>query len=246
MDNPAFEEEDEADTSSDDEIRPNDKTDEAATQNDEELLSDWTEAHDDSNSVWTTGGWQNNTSQVDSTADQTQGIESSTDDTTELSCDFGPVSIDVEFSLRNVVVTPPMEWVDFNEGSGYLRSGEELGGFAEITFEVPCEGSYQIWGLVWDSHPGGHYYEDDPDSFFISVDGTQEATWIYGCQWIGSTSAWQWHDIRHWPEPSTCTSYAYVWQLRAGKHVIKVRDREALWSEARYPALAGLVVEPVQ
>jgi hypothetical protein len=109
----------------------------------------------------------------------------------------------------------------------YAWSPDADEGTVTFSFDVPCEGTYYVWGVVWDNNPGAHSY--DPDSFYGSMDMGKESQWIYGCQtWQFNEPTWSWQRVRHDPDASNgCDDNQDVsYMLTAGPHTYTLRNRE--------------------
>lgn len=104
----------------------------------------------------------------------------------------------------------------------YAYSEEE--GIGTVTFhiELQCEATVYAWGLVLDPVPGDNPSED-PDSFNISIDGSIEGLWEYGCAFEGSATNWRWAPI-HPIEP--CSRTPFGLGAAEGPHSLIVRNGE--------------------
>jgi hypothetical protein len=142
----------------------------------------------------------------------------------------------------DAVVVEPMELVpapELPEEPMVARSYAGQSGTIAFTFELACPESVEIHGLVWDALSGPQ--ADDPDSFYVSVDGEPDQEWRYGC---GSTKVpdgtWLWQRMTGSPR-TECDVPVLVFDLEAGPHELVVRNRES-GGGSLYAAIAAVVV----
>ena len=109
------------------------------------------------------------------------------------------------------------------------------------TFELACPATLQVHGLAWDANPGV-FVDDDPDSFYVTVDGRSETQWTYGCATsdLPGDATWSWQVVGASSERD-CDLVPLELSLDAGPHTISVRNRET-GSGQVYAGVAGLVV----
>lgn len=82
-----------------------------------------------------------------------------------------------------------------------------------------------MWGVVWDQKPGALF--DDADSFFVSVDDENpEWLWVYGCNTEGTDSGWTYQPVTDNPVQMGCAPVLLSWNLSAGDHTLRLRNRE--------------------
>jgi len=101
-----------------------------------------------------------------------------------------------------------------------------------ITFEleVPCPGTYSVYGLVWDTLPGA-WADPDADSLYFEVGG-QEVVWRYGCQTHGQTDALSWQPLAAL-QAQPCTANGVVFEVEEpGLYSLSFRNREAGYDSA--------------
>jgi hypothetical protein len=83
-----------------------------------------------------------------------------------------------------------------------------------------------MWGVVWDAMPG--VFESDADSFWVSVDDEDpEWRWVYGCETAGAEELWTYQRFSSNPVPMGCGVEEVSWDLSAGEHTLRLRNREA-------------------
>ncbi|WP_181234120.1 hypothetical protein [Enhygromyxa salina] len=121
----------------------------------------------------------------------------------------------------------PMDiYGDPNQNPGvFAQSQEEGAGTITWTFELVCPAEVVIWGLVWDSKPG--IEGNDPDSFWVRVDGEDpEHKWVYGCHTENIQSNWSYQPVSHNQGTDFCMVEDLSWNLAAGMHTLRFRNRE--------------------
>lgn len=94
-----------------------------------------------------------------------------------------------------------------------------------LTFEIDtrCEGPLYLWGLVWDFEPGTVI--DNPDSYYVTIDGGDEIVWEYGCGTEASApSSWTWVQVG--ASQGGCDGLPHAPSLAPGTHTIVIRNRE--------------------
>ncbi len=108
------------------------------------------------------------------------------------------------------------------------------------SFALSCPATVQVHGLAWDSNPG--VFVDDPDSFFVTVDGRSEIQWTYGCGAadLPAGATWSWQVVGASSERN-CDLVPLELSLDAGTHTIRLRNRET-GSGRVYAGVAALVV----
>lgn len=194
-------------------------------------------------------GSSGTTAAASTTTDTTAAGSTTTDETTgpPQPETTGPPSCDGMFVkqirlVAEAVVTPPMVagQSNFNEGLvAYSVYAEQ--GAVTFTFDVPCAGSFAVWGRVLDAEPGVNYY--DPDSFYVQSDGGAEAGWFYGCQTLGLQPAYNWLRVRTGQEGAPCDQQApLTLDLAAGTHTITLRNREQVDGQDHVAAVARLLI----
>ncbi|MCH9681025.1 MAG: hypothetical protein K0V04_06305 [Deltaproteobacteria bacterium] len=147
----------------------------------------------------------------------------------------GVAETNVVWAINGNLV-PPMELAPSELGIEVARSWIGEQGTAELAFEIMCDGPVYFWGLVWDADVSE---AENPDSYYIHVDGGAEATWNYGCSnGPGEGGSWNWITVDAWRED--CDQQRLELVLEAGMHTVVIRNREA-GTGANVAALAGLV-----
>ena len=142
--------------------------------------------------------------------------------TTSLWADEGVLTAPMMLAMSDVLPGKPM----------YAFSEVKDQGVIEWSFDVECAGDYYFWGLVWDGKAGTH--TKDPDSFFFSVDDSQEVEWNYGCtsgaeDW--DDGVWGWSQVED--SGSGCNGAPIIYAtLDPGPHKVRVRNREKNEGEA--------------
>lgn len=127
--------------------------------------------------------------------------------------------------VEDAEVTSPMEKKLSDQDEGIVASSPiAFVGTVAFTLEIPCTGTYRVWGRVYDALTGVN--PDDPDSFIVSVDDDPEFDWRYGCQTRNGDPLYTWQQIVQHPG-ETCDEQPWPLGLSAGTHTITLRNREA-------------------
>lgn len=179
--------------------------------------------------------------------DTTTGTSGTTDDTTTTSttgpppCEGMPVK-QIELA-KDAMVTPPMQKMWSNlDGSEVAYSPQWEAGTATFTFDIDCDGgTFYVWGRVLDYHSGVN--NNDPDSYYVRVDGGPESGWFYGCQTGQLSGGYHWLRVRLGTQGAPCDSYTpLVLQLTPGPHTITLRNREGEDDGNHVAAVARLLI----
>jgi hypothetical protein len=118
----------------------------------------------------------------------------------------------------------------------YSTTAEQ--GHVDFTLDLPCPSSFAIWGVAWEYNPGGA--SGDADSYWVSVDGGDDAKWHFGC--INDTGQnWTYSRFSDMPA-NDCVIDDIVYQLDAGQHTIRVRNREMAYNPDLAAAVARILV----
>lgn len=171
-----------------------------------------------------------------STSSEATGPPSTTG---EASCD--QMVVKEILLVSDADVTAPMEKVMSNMGEG-LVAISEVAQLGTVTFivEVTCEGTYALWGRVYDQQPGIH--NDDPDSYYIQIDDGPESIWFYGCQTVEASSDYTWQRLKSGELGGSCDDAITVTPtLTVGVHSIRLRNREAM-VRSSVAAIARIVI----
>jgi hypothetical protein len=127
--------------------------------------------------------------------------------------------------VEDAVVVAPMEkfMSDMEEALVAISTVAEAG-TVTFTIDLECDGVYSLWGRALDLEKGAH--PNDPDSFYVQVDGGPESTWVYGCQTEDLVENYNWLRVRAWG--NNCMNPVDVTPtLTAGSHTFRFRNREA-------------------
>lgn len=95
-----------------------------------------------------------------------------------------------------------------------------------ITWDVQldCDAKVYLWGVVWDLRAGTQG-GSDADSFYVSVDDEDpEWRWIYGC--TTDQDGWSYQPVTHNESNTDCAEVRLDWDLAAGAHTVRLRNRE--------------------
>lgn len=142
--------------------------------------------------------------------------------------------------VDGALVEAPMTTLVSESGEGLVAfSGVADSGTVTFTFDLPCPGTYLVWGRVLDMWPDVHD-SYDPDSFYVQADGGPEAGWFYGCQ-TADKPGYRWLRIRPGAEGAPCDSFEpWVLDLSAGLHTLRLRNRE--WESGGRVAVVARVL----
>ena len=150
--------------------------------------------------------------------------------------------IDLLVWAEDADVAPPMTFGYASEADGepavaYSSVAEE----GTVTFEldVPCAGTYNAYGLVWDALPGA-WSDPDADSLYFDVEGS-EVVWRYGCQTLGLLNALSWQPLAAL-QAQPCAANGVVFEVeQPGTYTLSFRNREE-GSESMVAAIAALAL----
>jgi hypothetical protein len=138
------------------------------------------------------------------------------------------------------MLTAPMELALADSlGFDVARSLMAEQGSLTLSFTLACDGPLHMFALVWDMT--GSNEPENADSLYISVDGGEEVTWLYGCSTVADDDErWWWLPIEVWTM-SNCDHVPIELDLAAGEHTITLRNREQ-GAAIDVAAIAGVVV----
>lgn len=140
----------------------------------------------------------------------------------------------------DAVITVPMEKVMSGKGEGMVALSEVAEeGTVSFSVDLPCDGTYAVWGRAQDTNPGN--VDADPDSYFVRVDGGGEGGWFYGCQTNGLASGYHWLRVTTAGMP-VCGGGVWSPQLAAGSHTFTLRNREPVAFDDDVAAVARLLI----
>lgn len=118
----------------------------------------------------------------------------------------------------------------------YSNVAEE--GIVTFELDVPCAGTYSVYGLVWDNLPGA--WLDDADSLYFDVGG-EEVIWRYGCQTLGQLNALSWQPLAAL-QAQPCLVGGVAFEVEEpGLYEISFRNREA-GSDSMVAGIAALAL----
>ncbi|HEY8379694.1 MAG TPA: hypothetical protein VIK91_24545, partial [Nannocystis sp.] len=145
--------------------------------------------------------------------------------------------------VHNAVVVPPMKKVmSGQEVSLIAYSPVAEMGTVTFTVNIVCSDTYYLWGRVLEYHPGASV-TNDPDSYYVQVDGGPESDWYYGCQTFGLLPNYHWLPVRLGPPGHACGSAERLaLPLTPGLHTITLRNREGLDDLNHVAAVARILI----
>jgi len=142
--------------------------------------------------------------------------------------------------VADAVITAPMEKIMSGKGEGMVALSEVAEeGTVSFSVDLPCDGTYAVWGRAQDTNPGN--VNADPDSYFVRVDGGEEGGWFYGCQTNGLASGYHWLRVTTAGMP-VCGGGVWSPQLAAGSHTFTLRNREPVAFDDDVAAVARLLI----
>ena len=99
-------------------------------------------------------------------------------------------------------------------GGAFVYAPPQSGTSGQVTlsFWIAEEGDYEIWARAWAD-------DYNTDSFWVSVDGSEEALWSV------PVGQWRWVPVTH--RDDTGQNIVQVYHLGIGSHTVLVRTREA-------------------
>jgi fibronectin type 3 domain-containing protein len=102
-------------------------------------------------------------------------------------------------------------------GTGDLFSPSPTGGRMDYRFDIPQAGDYVVWGRVMAP-------DTSSDSFFISLDGSQEVVWHTN---RGDQASWTWDvvSVRNLDDVRDASA-PHIYHLEAGEHTLTIKQRE--------------------
>jgi hypothetical protein len=120
----------------------------------------------------------------------------------------------------------PMEFYGDAQNSPGVWAQSQDADQGTITWDVDleCAAKVYLWAVVWDSQAGANG-AGDADSFWVAVDGENpEWKWVYGCSTMQNGFSYQ--PVSHNEANSGCTVLDLDWDLTAGAHTVRLRNRE--------------------
>lgn len=126
-----------------------------------------------------------------------------------------------------------------------LAPNQKDGGWVSFSIDLPEAGPWVLWGRFY--YPGGgttlwrqdgEVRENDPNSFFVSVDGAKEQ--VFGNHKVDPDTKTSWYHRWHWGgdgkvevgQPAALS----LGTLAKGRHTIRVRNRDAVETSALHLA----------
>lgn len=140
-------------------------------------------------------------------------------------------------------IVPPMQRGQSELGEGEFAFSEVEGdGLIRFDVDVPCNDTFWIWGRVLDQQDGTTL-ENDPDSFYVSIDGGPAVTWFYGCQTSDTSGVWSWAlaDDNEFQRDCDLAEPMAPW-LDAGPHTVELRNREPINGNGQHAGVARILV----
>jgi ferric-dicitrate binding protein FerR (iron transport regulator) len=119
----------------------------------------------------------------------------------------------------------------------FLAADRAEGGWLTLSVDLPEDGTWQLWGRVYNPGAGAQVFsqggplrDNDPNSFYVSVDGGREH--VFGNHKLDPESRQSGYRRWHWagngavevgrPVPLS------LGRLSKGRHVIRIRNRDAV------------------
>lgn len=122
------------------------------------------------------------------------------------------------------VLVPPMEIEDGANASGsqYIHASNAARGkgMVYLRFKVDHDDTYMIWGRILAP-------SQSDNSFFLSVDGSDELLWdLKGPDSDNTAKDWWWDHARDRESTREAETDSLLFQLEAGWHTLLIRNRE--------------------
>ncbi len=136
-----------------------------------------------------------------------------------------------------------------------LPAQQAVGGWVTFTVELPEAGTWHLWGRFY--HPGSGTTlwrqdaaprENDPNSFFASVDGGRES--VFGNHKQDPETKTSWYRRWHWGGDGSIEvgrpAPLALGTLAKGRHTIRIRNRDAVETSSLHlaPRLDALCLTP--
>jgi len=142
----------------------------------------------------------------------------------------------------NADLEAPMAMDESPEEGKFAYSEVENEGTITFTASLPCSDDFHIWGRALDDYPGTHV-DDDPDSYYVSVDEPAASPWYYGCQTWESDAGWSWNRVDTAEYGTDCgAATPIIPRLAGGHHTITLRNREGIANDGRLAGIARLLL----
>lgn len=159
-------------------------------------------------------------------------------DTGEPPSDTGevcPVEEEVILWAEDATLVAPMQLEVADLPTDPLYAFSEEAGVGQVHWRstLMCSNTFYAWGLVRDQNPGPNRL-GDPDSFYISLDGSPELLWEYGCAFEDGSPPWRWVPIN---PLDSCDAGPMDLPLDAGEHDLTLINAE----DAVLMSTAGIV-----
>jgi hypothetical protein len=177
---------------------------------------------------------------ADSDADTDADTDSDTDGDTDSDADAdagndsGPAGECVGDEVVNVgwvdaTITEPMQSDQNGDPEFYfIYTDNQNQGTAEVAFELPCAGTWYVWGIAQTSAGTDM---TTANTFNVSLDGSAEAEWRLTVETINSQ--WLWNQ-------GATDSTPWALNLGAGEHTLMVRGGESGWDITTFSNLPRL------
>jgi serine/threonine-protein kinase len=164
-------------------------------------------------------------------------------DAAELQSPMARGNLYIEGALSPLLLYPAMDNRSYpasqKEGDSpvALRANTNDGGWARYEFDLPADGDWFLWARLF--YPGGSVVfrrvdtgvDDDPNSFFVSVDGGKEQVLgnlsYHAKKMLSYFRRWHWDgnsEAQKAQEPAPMD----LGHLARGKHALRIRNRESV------------------
>lgn len=152
------------------------------------------------------------------------GSESSSGSSGDIDCDGGGVIVgkfgpeDLEHPMLAGLAPIPI--------GAYAYSEDANAGLVTFEIDVPCNGEYALWALVYDEDTEPFVDGGNADSFLVRVDDESIFEWSYGCTTLYQVDPWSYERVQIASVLDCAAPEPLVFELAAGPHTIAFRNVE--------------------
>jgi hypothetical protein len=180
-----------------------------------------TSASSDASTIGSSGGQAFDLPPPDPTSESSSPAGSSSGD---IDCDGGGVIVgkfgpdDLEQPMLSALAPIPI--------GAYAYSEDANAGLVTFEIDVPCDGEYTLWALVYDEDTEPFVDGGNADSFLVRVDTESILEWSYGCTTLYQVDPWSYERVQIASVLDCAAPEPLVFELLAGPHTIAFRNVE--------------------